>query len=74
MGEKYSHKCSDNKLSAHSTEKESKKTNRFLSSQKKKFVKVAKEIKECKRDLIKMQKISELRKMKHVEENENEKE
>ena len=74
MGEKYSHKCSDNKLSAHSTEKESKKTNRFLSSQKKKFVKVAKEIQEWKRDLIKMQKLSELRKLKNVEESDFDKE
>lgn len=75
MGEKYSHKCSDNKLSVHSTEKEEcKKTNRYLSSQKKKFIKVAKEIQECKKDLIKMQKISELRKLKNGEESEFDKE
>lgn len=70
MGEKYSHKCSDNKLSVHSTEKESKKTNRCHSSQKKKSIKVAKEILECKKDLAKMQKLSEIRKRRVVEESE----
>ena len=68
MNEKYSHKHSDNKLSAHSTEKEVKKSTRCHSSQKKKSIKVAKEIQECKKDLIKMQKLSEIRKRKVVEE------
>ena len=73
MGEKYSHKYSDNKLSAHSVEKEAKKTTRCLSSHKKKSLKVAQEIQECKRDLIKMQKLNNIRKRKIVEESEHDK-
>lgn len=66
MEEKYSHKHSDNKLSAQSTEKEDnrKETTRYHSSQKKKSIRVAKEILECKKDLVKMQKKNEIRKNK----------
>ena len=55
--EKYSHKnISDNKISGKSTEKDGKMTKRFMSSHKKKSLKVSKEVKECKKDLIKLQK------------------
>lgn len=74
MNGKYSHKHSDNKLSARSTEKESRRTNRCHSSQKKKSIQVAKEIRECKRDLIKMQKISEVRKRRIFEDTEQDRE
>lgn len=66
---------SDQKLSEHSTEKgESKRTRRGNSSQKKRSIKVAQEILECKRDLIKMQRISEIRKHKISEENDQNRE
>lgn len=73
MGERYSHRGSGDNISARSTEKESKKTTRYHSSQKLKSIKVAKEIQECKKDLMKMQKINEMRKKKVEEETEQNK-
>ena len=66
MNEKYSHRHSDNRYSAQSTEKEENKKEhtRCNSSQKKKSIRVAKEIQECKKDLVKLQKISKFRKHK----------
>jgi hypothetical protein len=62
---------SDQKVSEQSTEKEeSKRTKRCHSSQKKKSIIVAQEIRECKRDLIKMQRINEVRKRRVTDENE----
>jgi len=74
LEEKYSHNISDTKLSAKSTEKENKKVKRCFSSQKKKSLKVAKQILECKKDLIKLQKKNEMRKKKKWEDNQNDRE
>ena len=66
MNEKYSHRHSENRFSAQSTEKEDNKKEytRCNSSQKKKSIRVAKGIQECKKDLVKLQKISQFRKHK----------
>jgi len=68
LQEKYSHHPSDNKISGKSTSKDGKTTKRFLSSYKKKPLKVSEQVIECKKDLVKLQKRSEYRKRKKEEE------